>query len=163
VSEPTSCPKCGFISAAAIDSCPQCGVIFAKFAPEKRKIVPSTVRITTGDIKEDYEILKPVFFSVSNKGVFSSQLKKLAKKHNIVGVSAQGRGADLLWIFAGEWPVEHQDFPIAFVVCLEELKVQAASIGGDAVIWLRQDIDLDTSGFQFFFMQAYGTAVRTIR
>jgi len=36
----------------------------------------------------------------------------------------------------------------------------AASIGGDAIIWLRQDIDLDTSGFQFFYMQAYGTAVR---
>ncbi len=33
-------------------------------------------------------------------------------------------------------------------------------LGADAVIAMRQDIDLDTEGFQFFYLQMYGTAVR---
>jgi uncharacterized protein YbjQ (UPF0145 family) len=33
-------------------------------------------------------------------------------------------------------------------------------LGADAVIGMRQDIDLDTNGFQFFYLQMYGTAVK---
>lgn len=159
---PASCPKCGFVLVGRLDSCPKCGVIFAKFSTTKRKVLPSTVRVTTGDIREEYEILQPVYYSVSNKGLFSSQLKKLVKKHNIITPQTAGHGTDLFWMFAGEWPVEYQDFPLAFAVCLEELKIQSASLGGDAIIWLRQDVDLDTNGFQFFYMQAYGTSVSTV-
>lgn len=114
------CPKCGLEFPEPLDSCPGCGVIFARYTPETRKVVPSVVKITTGDIRDEYEILKPVFYSVSNKGVFSSQLKKLVKKHRIVAPQTGGHAADLAWIFAGEWPVDYQDFPLAFAVCLEE-------------------------------------------
>jgi hypothetical protein len=37
--------------------------------------------VTTGDVKVDYEILGPVYFSVSNKGLFGSQLGTLVKKY----------------------------------------------------------------------------------
>ena len=37
--------------------------------------------VTTGDLKNDYEILGPVYFSVSNKGLFGSQLGSLIKKY----------------------------------------------------------------------------------
>ena len=30
----------------------------------------------------------------------------------------------------------------------------------DAIVGMRQDIDLDTAGWQFFYLQMYGTAVR---
>lgn len=110
------CPKCGFEFPQPLESCPACGVIVEKYAPEQRKIVPSMVQITTGDLPEAYDILKPVYFSVSNKGVFSSQLKKLAQKHGFSrDRSAGDRGTDVFWLLAGEWPADHQDFPRAFV------------------------------------------------
>lgn len=60
----------------------------------------------------------------------------------------------------GEWSVGQSDFEKAFFVAVEELKVRAALLGADAIIGMRQDIDLDTNGFQFFYLQMYGTAVK---
>lgn len=60
----------------------------------------------------------------------------------------------------GEWSVGQSDFEKAFFVAVEELKVRATMVGADAVIGMRQDIDLDTNGFQFFYLQMYGTAVK---
>ena len=40
------------------------------------------ITVTTGDLKRDYEIIGPVYFQVSNKGVFSSALSKLAKQYS---------------------------------------------------------------------------------
>ena len=33
-------------------------------------------------------------------------------------------------------------------------------LNADAIIGLKQDIDLDTTGFQYFYLQMYGTAVK---
>ena len=33
--------------------------------------------VTTGDLKQEYEVIGPVYFQVSNKGLFSSALSKL--------------------------------------------------------------------------------------
>ena len=33
-------------------------------------------------------------------------------------------------------------------------------LGADAIIGMRQDIDLDTNQFQAFYLQMYGTAVK---
>ena len=35
-----------------------------------------------------------------------------------------------------------------------------SELGADAVVWMRQSINLDAAGLQFFYMQVYGTAVR---
>lgn len=43
-----------------------------------------------------------------------------------------------------------------------EAKQRAVMLGGDAVVSMRQDIDLDTSGFQYFYLQMYGTVVKRI-
>lgn len=37
--------------------------------------------VTTTDLKADYEVLGPVYFSLSNKGLFGSQLGTLIKKY----------------------------------------------------------------------------------
>lgn len=39
------------------------------------------VTVTTGDLKTNYEIIGPVFFQVSNKGMFGSALGTLVKKY----------------------------------------------------------------------------------
>ena len=41
-----------------------------------------------------------------------------------------------------------------------KLKEKAMLMGADAVIGMRQDLDLDSNGFQYFYLQMYGTAVR---
>ena len=37
--------------------------------------------VTTTDLKTEYDVLGPVYFSVSNKGLFGSQLGNLVKKY----------------------------------------------------------------------------------
>lgn len=125
----------------------------------------SKVIVTTCDLKEDYEIIGPIFFQISNKGLFGSSYSRLYKeyKEQIERMRSSGQlspvNADFGFLY-GEWGVGHNDFDNAFYICVEEMKKRAKMMGANAVIGMRQDIDLDTSGFQYFYLQMYGTAVR---
>ena len=135
-------------------------------AAEYRQKVNAVI-VTTGDLKEDYEIIGPVFFQVSNKGIFSSTLSELVNKYsaeieemkNNALMSERRTDWGFLW---GEYSVGQNDFEKAFFVATQELKKRALMLGGDAVVYMRQDIDLDTSGFQYFYLQMYGTVVKRI-
>lgn len=128
----------------------------------------SNIIVTTGDLKEDYEILGPVYFQVSNKGVFGSALGKLKKKYRDEIAAMKKRGtmsqnkADWGCLY-GEWSVGQNDFEAAFFIATEELKKRAQLVGGDAIVAMRQDIDMDTVGFAYFYLQMYGTAVKRKR
>jgi len=121
--------------------------------------------VTTVDLKKDYEVIGPVYFQVSNKGLFSSTLSKLVKKYSAEIANRKREGimsgdrADWGFLY-GEWSVGQSDFEKAFFVAVEEMKVRAKMLGADAVIGMRQDVDLDTNGFQYFYLQMYGTAVK---
>ena len=135
-------------------------------AAEYRQKVNAVI-VTTGDLKEDYEIIGPVYFQVSNKGLFSSTLSDLVNKYsaeiedmkNSALMSERRSDWGVLW---GEYSVGQNDFEKAFFVATQELKKRALMLGGDAVVSMRQDIDLDTSGFQYFYLQMYGTVVKRI-
>lgn len=135
-------------------------------AVEYRQKVNAVI-VTTGDLKEDYEIIGPVYFQVSNKGLFSSNLSDLVNKYsaeieemkNHALMSERRSDWGFLW---GEYSVGQNDFEKAFFVATQELKKRALMLGGDAVVSMRQDIDLDTSGFQYFYLQMYGTVVKRI-
>lgn len=135
-------------------------------AAEYRQKVNAVI-VTTGDLKEDYEIIGPVYFQVSNKGLFSSTLSDLVNKYsaeieemkNNALMSERRTDWGFLW---GEYSVGQNDFEKAFFVATQELKKRAVMLGGDAVVSMRQDIDLDTSGFQYFYLQMYGTVVKRI-
>jgi len=121
--------------------------------------------VTTGDIRQNYEVIGPVYFQVSNKGLFGSALGKLKKQYQNEINQMKKRGqvgkANADWGFLwGEFSVGQSDFETAFFVAVEELKKRASMLGADAIIGLRQDIDLDTSAFQYFYLQMYGTAVK---
>lgn len=125
------------------------------------------ITVTTGDLKQDYEILGPVYFQVSNKGLFSSALSKLVKKHKAEIDSLKKSGQATTdgkfdWGFLyGEFSFGMQnDFDKAFFVAVRELQNRAKQIGADAIIGMRQDIDMDTNAFQYFYLQMYGTAVK---
>jgi hypothetical protein len=108
-----------------------------------------------------------VFFQVSNKGLFGSGLGTLVKKYKAQIADKKKAGAisgeradwGFLW---GEWSVGQNDFEKAFFVAVEELKERAQMLGGNAIINMRQDIDLDTNGFAYFYFQMYGTVVKVI-
>lgn len=125
----------------------------------------SKVIVTTGDLKQDYEILGPVYFQVSNKGLLGSSLKTYIKKYadeiearKRSGMMSQDRND---WSFLyGESSVGQSDFERAFYIATEELKKRGELVGADAIICMRQDIDIDTNGFAYFYLQMYGTAVK---
>lgn len=127
----------------------------------------SNIIVTTGDLHKDYQVLGPVYFQVSNKGLFSSALGKLKEKYKLEIQSAKKSGAmpqdKADWGFLyGEWSVGQSDFEAAFFIATEELKKRAEMVGADAIICMRQDIDMDTNGFAYFYLQMYGTAVKFV-
>lgn len=123
------------------------------------------ILVTTCNLKEDYEIIGPVYFQVSNKGIFSSAYSELVRKYSnkIAEMKRSGNlskeKADWGFLY-GEWSVGQNDFEKAFYIAVEELKKKAALLDADAIIGMRQDIDLDTNGFSYFYLQMYGTAVK---
>lgn len=153
-------------SKAAKEAAEQKAAEAKQKAAEYRQKVNAVI-VTTGDLKEDYEIIGPVFFQVSNKGIFSSTLSELVNKYsaeieemkNNALMSERRTDWGFLW---GEYSVGQNDFEKAFFVATQELKKRALMLGGDAVVSMRQDIDLDTNGFQYFYLQMYGTVVKRI-
>ena len=125
----------------------------------------SKVIVTTGDLKQDYEVLGPVYFQVSNKGLFGSALGSYVKKYQAEIQAMKNSGtmsqdhADWGFLY-GEWSVWQSDFEKAFFIATEELKKRAEMVGADAIIGMRQDIDMDTNGFAYFYLHMYGTAVK---
>lgn len=125
------------------------------------------VIVTTADLKQDYEVLGPVYFQVSNKGLFSSALSKLIKKHKaeldeLKKKGQQNESYKFDWGFLyGELSFGMEnDFDKAFFVAVREIQERAKKMGANAIIGMRQDIDMDTTHFQNFYLQMYGTAVK---
>ena len=124
-----------------------------------------SITVTTCDLHCDYEIIGPVYFQISNKGLLSSAYSELAERYSaqIEAMKKQGTMSEKRsdWGFLyGEWSVGQNMFESAFYIAVQELKKRALLLGGDAIVGLRQDIDLDTSGFSYFYLQIYGTAVK---
>lgn len=162
----TDYKKAALKSKAAKEAAEERAAEAKQRAAEYRQKVNAVI-VTTGDLKEDYEIIGPVFFQVSNKGIFSSTLSELVNKYsaeieemkNNALMSERRTDWGFLW---GEYSVGQNDFEKAFFVATQELKKRALMLGGDAVVSMRQDIDLDTNGFQYFYLQMYGTVVKRI-
>jgi uncharacterized protein YbjQ (UPF0145 family) len=133
----------------------------------------SEIILTTGDLKQDYHVIGPVYYQISNRGgglftsslfeqlvtKYTSQLNKM-KKSGTVSANEKGTSLDVMRGFFGEAFVAPSKFEMAFYIASEELKLRASLMKADAIICMRQDIDLDTTGFQYFYLQMFGTAVR---
>jgi uncharacterized protein YbjQ (UPF0145 family) len=102
---------------------------------------------------------------VSNKGLFGSQLGNLIKKYKgeieTLKKNSQINETRADWgVLWGEFSAGQNDFDKAFYIAVQELKSRASILNADAIISMRQDIDMDTNGFQYFYLQMYGTAVK---
>lgn len=133
----------------------------------KRKLHDQSknVIVTTTDLKEDYEVIGPVFYQISNKGIVSSALSQKKQQYSkmLTNRYYDGQASDHkidYGFLVGEWSVGQNNFDSAFFIAVEELKLRAKRMGADAIVGMRQDIDIDTNGFSYFYLQMYGTAVR---
>jgi|SRR5699024_5282703 len=120
--------------------------------------------ITTNDLKEEYEIIGPVYYHVSNKGFFTSKLSKLIDKYKkeLKQLKTEEIQGKTNWKLAfGEHALTVDNrFDKAFYVAARELQEIAKKMNADAIIGMRQSIELDRVGFQYFYLQLYGTAVK---
>jgi hypothetical protein len=130
----------------------------------------SKVIVTTGDVKQDYDIIGPVYFHISNKPegfststyleyqeIYTQEIDDI--KSN--GAFHEARSGNQEWgCVMGEYCLGQSAFEFAFFVAVEELKKRTEMLGADAVVFMRQDIDLDTEVLQYFYLQMYGTAVK---
>lgn len=128
-----------------------------------RKI--NDIIVTTADLQQPYDIIGPVFFQLSNKGFFTSTYSQAVKRNEqmLTTLKQLGQMSDkksdwgALW---GEFGAGQNNFDTAFFVAVQELKKRTFLLGGDAVVGMRQDFDLDTTSIQYFYLQMYGTAVK---
>jgi len=152
-------PNAGYDSPRRrISTCPKCGLIFAKWTPERRKLYPSQVIVSTTTLAEPFETVAPVYAITTNqKGVLDQSARRLG-----LDIRAITDSELLSSLFLGDSVANYQAFPIAFAVCVEQLKIQAAALACNAVIGVQMNFDLDRSGigFSIFTMQLFGTAVR---
>lgn len=118
------------------------------------------ILVTTVDLKQDYEILEPVYFQTTNLsgGIFSGRpLFNLVKQYASEIKSREKQG--LMVATTNHVPEWGQNtLEEAFFVTVQELKKRAGLLGADAIIGMRQDIVFFRDSF--FTFQVYGTAVK---
>lgn len=123
------------------------------------------VFVTTGDWYEPYEVIGPVYYQISNRGIFSTPISKKINEYSAMFANMRQnntlskRNKDLGFLY-GNYDVGSNDFEIAFFIATEELKKKARYLGADAVICMRQDIDIETEHINNFYLQMYGTAIK---
>lgn len=140
--------------------------------------------VTTCDVHSNYKILGPVYYQINDGGIGASLNNKAKEYERLMNdMGREGLLSDkaysvsetidaferLVGIFGGGLSAPAKDslgqnsnmFDIAFFIAIEELKKRAYTMGANAIIGMKQDLDLDTNGFQHFYLQAYGTAVKT--
>jgi uncharacterized protein YbjQ (UPF0145 family) len=62
-----------------------------------------------------------------------------------------------LW---GEFSGGQNDFDKAFYIAVQELKSRAEILNADAIVSMRQDIDLDTNGSSIFIFKCTALVVK---
>ena len=140
--------------------------------------------VTTTDIKREYDIIGPVFYQINDAGsgkmIFQKQkeyrsvINALKDQNQLVNQNASitesiGALSGMIELFStGDISAStkdllgngHNQFDEAFFISVEELKKRAYYMGADAVIGMKEELNLDTNGFQHFYMQMYGPAVK---
>lgn len=140
--------------------------------------------VTTTDIKREYDIIGPVFYQINDAGsgkmIFQKQkeyrsvINALKDQNQLVNQNTSitesiGALSGMIELFStGDISAStkdllgngHNQFDEAFFISVEELKKRAYYMGADAVIGMKEELNLDTNGFQHFYMQMYGTAVK---
>lgn len=142
---------------------------------EKEFLKIRDIQMTTEDIQKPYKILGPIIFNTTNRGVFSSIYGRLSEKYSkfpydillvkphTESLKSNNAGVFFLSLLDAslqfEGDVGQSSFDRAFYIGLAEMKVRTAEMGGNAIVGMKMDFDLDTTNFGAFYLQMYGTAI----
>lgn len=134
------------------------------------------IPVTTTDLPIEYDVIAPIIYNTTNRGIWGSSYAKLKErylsnpfKQLLVKPEKQSFisgnfGTFLLSTLDGsatfEGGVGQGEFDNAFYYCVAEMKLRCAQMGGDAIVGLKMDYDLDTVNFGAFYLQMYGTVVK---
>jgi uncharacterized protein YbjQ (UPF0145 family) len=153
-----TCPKCNFRTDEELGTCPKCGVVFAKIGVHRARPPAALVTVSTAVLSEPYETVGVVYALTTNK---NGVLDRAARELGIQSQAISGFEVATALLF-GDSTANIAALPVAWTVCVEQLKRQCSSMGGDAVIGVRMNYDIDRSaiGLSVFTLQLYGTAVR---
>ncbi len=142
--------------------------------------IAERISVTNCDSSKPYEVIGPIMFNTTNRGIFSSAFGNLVSKYRdpvfnklllkIDYSPSKSDNAELAgnilslfdFSFGYEGNVGQSSFDSAFYICLAELKIRAAQLGGDEIIGMRMDFDLDTTDRASFYIQMYGTVIKYI-
>jgi len=152
-----------------------------KFIEFERKMMEylknGGVKVTTSDFSEKYEVLTPIIFNTTNRGIFSSAFTDLKRKYStedykkilITTERSHSRSTTALSVlslfdasFSFEGDVGQSQFDLAFYIALAEMRIRAYKLGGNGITGLKMDFDLDTTNYSAFYLQMYGTVVKFI-
>lgn len=127
------------------------------------------IAVTTCDIHDHkYEIIRPCFYQVSNKGWFNdklmNELKDPVVKYYLSETNHEQESESALgFLLYGEASVHQEEFEQAFAAAIINFKKQTLMTGGNAVIGYRQNIEIDTDNkHAWFYLQCYGTIVKFV-
>ena len=100
-----------------------------------KKYLVREIVVTTGDLKQEYEIIRPVYFQLSNKGIFSSTYSLLEKQYKMqieqMKKNKMISEEKIDWGFLyGAYSVGQNEFEKAFFIATEELKKRAKNTRG---------------------------------
>jgi len=90
--------------------------------PHARSI--NDIIVTTEDLPQPYDVIGPVYFKVSNKEIFSSELSKLAKMYaeeisNMRHLGEMSAPQADWGVLYGELSVGQSDFEVAFFISVQ--------------------------------------------
>jgi Putative heavy-metal-binding len=133
----------------------------------------TNIQVTTGDLKQNYTIILPIFVQISNKGILKNEFEKLEIKYQILLKDLQEKGVltpehkgkkDSLRELTGENKSDIVGLRMekAFYIAIEELKKKAEKLDADAVVSMRYETDLVSGNHADFYLQMYGTAVKFV-
>lgn len=132
--------------------------------------------VSTGPIDRPHEVIGPVFFCLSSYGASASTYARLTERYKREAEAWNREdhiaSDDLDWGYLwGQWTqvtTDHSEFDLAFYIAIQELRYRAAFLGGDAVVNMSAEINLNsevllsTTSSTSLYLQVHGTAVKFI-
>lgn len=123
------------------------------------------IPITTGDLKQDYEVIGPVFYHIRNRANGADEMMRRTQQyHNeisdihVTHLVPESK-INYEWTYSSNTGTGGQS-EILSMIATQELKKRAHALGADAIICMRQEVQFEPGITSSIFLQMYGTAVR---
>jgi len=140
---------------------------FEKKIEAKRKLISEMdkIKVSTTDIRKNYEVIGPVHFNIINNSVLANPMSNLFSSYEksrpeIADASVKASTLNGWSSIYGRMCHDLSDYDKAFYVCVQELKKRAFLLGANAVIGMSYKMEFYADSSSYSYMQMCGTAIR---